>query len=83
MYRTFLPREIFHGKNEGTSKTLIMCDGNLLLQLMVQKLHSSVTRNMPHMTPNGAVLNPPSPLKSRYHYSLNILKTRSHFKGIF
>ena len=61
-YRIFLPNQNFHEKNEGIAKTLIICDGNLLAQLLIQKFHLGVKRNMPHVTPKSAVLYPPPPI---------------------
>ena len=64
-YRTFVPSQNFHEKNEGIAKTLIKCDGNLLVQLLIQKIHFWFERNIPHMTPKSAVLDPP-PINMAY-----------------
>ena len=58
-YRTFLPSQNFHEINEDIAKTLIICDRNLLAQLLTQKFNLGVKRNMPHVTAKSAVLYPP------------------------
>ena len=75
-YRTFVPRQNFHEKNEGIEKTLIKCDGNLLAQLLIQKNHFWIEWNMPQVSPKSAVLDPP-PLIWHIRSIIKSTKTRA------